>query len=146
MAKINPHLLFKGNTEEAFGFYKSVFGGEFSVLLRMKDLPGDPNIPVSESEANKIINIGLPIGKSDILMASDVAEQFMEQELITGNRYTISISAESKEEADRLFNGLSEGGKIEMPIAESPWGSYFGMFADKYGIQWMIDFDPRGKV
>jgi PhnB protein len=146
MAQINPHILFKGNTQEAFDFYKSVFGGKFAKIMRLKDLPNDPNNPISESEANKIIHIALPIGKSDILMASDVAEQFMEQDLITGNRYTISISAESKEEADKLFNGLSAGGEVEMPIAESPWGSYFGMFADKYGIQWMVDYDPKYKA
>lgn len=143
MAQINPHILFKGNTEEAFSFYKSVFGGEYAMLKRMKDLPNDPNNPISENEMNKIIFIALPIGKSGILMASDVAEQFMGQDLVTGNRYTISISAESKDEADKLFNGLSAGGQIEMPIVESPWGSYFGMFADKFGIQWMVEFDPK---
>jgi PhnB protein len=145
MAQINPHILFRGNTEEAFGFYRSVFGGEYAMLMRLKDLPVDPDNPVSETEANKILHIALPIGKSDVLMGSDVAEQFMDQELVTGNRYTISISAETKEEADRLFNQLSAGGQIEMPIADSPWGSYFGMFADKYGIQWWVDFDPRRK-
>jgi PhnB protein len=143
MAKINPHLLFKGNTEEAFEFYKSVFGGEFAIIMRLKDLPGDPNNPISESQGNKIMNIALPIGKSNILMGSDVAEQFMDQELVTGNRHTIAISAESKEEAEKIFNGLSVDGFIEIPLAESPWGSYFGMFSDKYGIQWMIDFDPK---
>jgi PhnB protein len=143
MAKINPHLLFKGNTEEAFEFYKSVFGGEFAMFLRMKDLPSDPNNPISESQGNKIMNIALPIGKSNILMGSDVAEQFMDQELITGNRYTIAISAESKEEAEKIYHGLSANGEIEIPLAESHWGSYFGMFADKYGIQWMIDYDPK---
>jgi PhnB protein len=143
MAKINPHLLFKGNTEEAFNFYKSVFGGEFAMIMRLKDLPSDPNNPISEREGNKIMNIALPIGKSNILMGSDVAEQFMDQELVTGNRYTIAISAESKEEAENIYNGLSADGFIEIPLAESHWGSYFGMFADKYGIQWMIDFDPK---
>ncbi len=143
MAQINPHLLFKGNTEEAFGFYKAVFGGEYSQLLRMKDLPNDPNNPISESENNKIINIALPIGKSNVLMGSDVAEQFMDQELVTGNRYTISLSAESKEEGAELFKGLSEGGIVEFPFAESAWGSYFGMFADQFGIQWMISFDQK---
>lgn len=143
MAQINPHILFKGNTEEAFSFYKSVFGGEYSTLMRMKDLPNDPNNPIYESEKNKIIHIALPIGKSGMLMASDVAERFMEQDLVTGNRYTISISAESKDEAEKLFNGLSEGGEIEIPIEESPWGSYFGMFADKFGIQWMVEFNSK---
>jgi len=143
MAKINSHLLFKGNTEEAFDFYKAVFGGEFAMIMRMKDMPSDPNNPISENEGNKILNIALPIGKSNVLMGSDVAEQFMDQDLVTGNRYTISISAESKEEAEKIYNGLSTDGIIEIPLAESPWGSYFGMFADKYGIQWMIDYDPK---
>ena len=143
MAKINPHLLFKGNTEEALEFYKSVFGGEFAMILRMKDLPNDPNNPISESEGNKIMNIALPIGPTNILMGSDVAEQFMDQELVTGNRYTIAISAESKEEAEKIYHGLSAKGIVEIPLAESHWGSYFGMFADKFGIQWMIDFDPK---
>lgn len=145
MAQINPHILFKGNTEEAFEFYKSVFGGEFSTLMRMKDLPNDPNNPISENAANKIIHIALPIGKGNTLMGSDVGEQFMDQELVTGNRYTISISAESKEEATRLFDGLSAGGQVEMPLAESFWDTYFGMLADKYGIQWMVNFDPKNK-
>lgn len=143
MAKINPHILFKGNTEEAFQFYKSVFGGDFAMITRMKDLPNDPNNPVSENESNKIMNIALPIGKSNILMGSDVAEQFMDHELVTGNRYTIAISAESKEEAEKIYNGLSVDGFIEIPLSESPWGSFFGMFTDKFGIQWMIDFDPK---
>jgi PhnB protein len=143
MAKINPHILFKGNTEIAFGFYQSVFGGDFTTLLRMKDIPGDPNNPLPESVANKIIFIALPIGKSDSLIGSDVGEQFMNEELVTGNRYTISITAESKEEAQKLFNGLSVGGAIEMPLEESFGGSYFGMFADQFGIQWMISFDPK---
>ena len=145
MAQINPHILFKGNTEEAFDFYKSVFGGEFSTLMRMKDLPNDPNNPISENAANKIIHIALPNGKGNTLMGSDVGEQFMDQELVTGNRYTISIRAESKEEATKLFDGLSAGGQVEMPLAESFWDTYFGMLADKYGIQWMVDFDPKNK-
>jgi PhnB protein len=145
MAQISPHILFKGNTEEAFDFYKSVFGGEFSTLMRMKDLPNDPNNPISENAANKIVHIALPIGKGNKLMGSDVGEQFMDQELVTGNRYTISISAESKEEATKLFDGLSAGGQVEMPLAESFWDTYFGMLADKYGIQWMVDFDPKNK-
>ncbi|MCF8339967.1 MAG: VOC family protein [Chitinophagaceae bacterium] len=143
MAQINPHILFKGNTEEAFGFYKSVFGGEYSRLMRVKDLPQDPNHPIPESEANKIVFIALSIGKSNSLIGSDVAKQFMNQELVTGNRYTISISAENKEEAFKLFNGLSVGGEIEMPIEESFGGNYFGMFADKYGIQWMIEVSSK---
>jgi PhnB protein len=142
MALINPYINFNGNAEEAFNFYKSVFGGEFAKVMRFKDLASD-EFPVSEKEANKIMHIALPIGKN-ILMANDVPEilgRVNENE----NRSKISISAESKEEADKLFNELSVGGQIEMPIADSPWGSYFGMFRDKYGIEWMVDFDPNYK-
>jgi PhnB protein len=142
MAQINPHINFNGNAEEAFTFYKSVFGGEFATIMRFKDLASE-DFPVSEKEANKIMHIALPIGPS-VLMANDVPEMLgptNENE----NRSKIVISAESKEEADHLFNGLSAGGQIEMPITDSPWGSYFGMFRDKYGIEWMVDYDPKYK-
>ncbi len=142
MALINPHINFNGNAEEAFTFYKSVFGGEFAKVMRFKDL-SSPEFPVTEKEANKIMHIALPIGKN-VLMANDVPE-FMGTTNEKENRSKISISAESKEEADKLFNGLSAGGQIEMPIADSPWGSYFGMFRDKYGIEWMVDFDTNNK-
>jgi PhnB protein len=138
MASINPHINFNGNAEEAFKFYKSVFGGEFAKIMRFKDL-ASAEFPVAENEANKIMHIALPIGKS-ILMANDVPE-ILGRTNENENRSKIVISAESKEEADKLFNGLSAGGQIEMPIADSPWGSYFGMFRDKYGIEWMVDFD-----
>ena len=139
MAQINPHINFNGNAEEAFTFYKSVFGGEFAKIIRFKDI-SSPEFPVSENEANKIMHIALPIGKN-ILIANDVPES-MGPTNENENRSKISISAESKEEADKLFNGLSAGGQIEMPISDSPWGSYFGMFRDKYGIEWIVDFDP----
>lgn len=142
MAQINPYIHFNGNAEEAFTFYKSVFGGEFAMLMRFKDMPANPDNPIGESEANSIMHIALPIGKTDVLMASDVP-LFMGRVNENENRSKISISAESKEEADKLFNGLSAGGNIEMPIGDSPWGSYFGMFRDKYGIEWMVDFDPK---
>ncbi|WP_026897858.1 VOC family protein [Daejeonella oryzae] len=142
MALINPHINFNGNAEEAFNFYKSVFGGEFVKIMRFKDL-SSPENPVAENEANKIMHIALPIGKN-ILMANDVPES-MGRVNENENRSKISISAVSKEEADRLFSGLSAGGNIEVPIGESPWGSYFGMFRDKYGIEWMVDFDPKYK-
>lgn len=141
MPQLNPYLHFNGNAEEAFTFYKSVFGGEYTVVSRFKDL-SNPEYPVPEKEENKIMHISLPIGNNSVLMASDVPE-FMGQVNENENRTKISITAESKEEADALFNGLSAGGKVEMPIADSPWGSYFGMFRDKYGFEWMIDFDSR---
>jgi PhnB protein len=142
MALINPHINFNGNAEEAFRFYKSVFGGEFAKIMRFKDLASD-EFPVTKHEANKIMYIALPIGKN-ILMGNDVPE-IMGKTNENENRSKISISTESREEADKLFNGLSEGGQIEMPITDSPWGSYFGMFRDKYGIEWMVDFDPNYK-
>jgi PhnB protein len=142
MALINPHINFNGNAEEAFTFYKSVFGGEFATIMRFKDL-ASPEFPVEEKEANKIMHIALPIGKN-VLMGNDVPE-IMGQTNENENRSKISISAESKEEADKLFNGLSVGGQIEIPLEDSPWGSYFGMFRDKYGIEWMVDFDPKHK-
>jgi PhnB protein len=140
MAQINPHINFNGNAEEAFTFYKSVFGGEFAKIIRFKDISG-PGFQVTEKEANKIMHISLPVGKN-LLMANDVPE-IMGKTNENENRSKISISAESKEEADRLFNGLSVDGQIEGPIGDSPWGSYFGMFRDKYGIEWMVDFDPK---
>lgn len=140
MAQINPHINFNGNAEEAFNFYKSVFGGEFAKIMRFKDL-SNPEFPVAENEANKIMHIALPIGEN-FLMANDVPE-ILGKTNENENRSKISISAESREEADKLFNGLSAGGQVEMPIADSTWGSYFGMFRDKYGIEWMVDFDPK---
>lgn len=142
MAAINPHINFNGNAEEAFDFYKSVFGGEFAKVMRFKDL-ASAEFSVSENEANKIMHIALPIGNT-VLMANDVPES-MGRTNENENRSKIVISAESKEEADKLFSGLSAGGQIEMPISDSPWGSYFGMFRDKYGIEWMVDFDPNYK-
>jgi PhnB protein len=142
MALINPHINFNGNAEEAFNFYKSVFDGEFAQIIRFKDL-SNSEYPIAENEANKIMHIGLPIG-NNVLMGNDVPES-MGPVNENENRSKISVSAESREEADKLFNGLSAGGNIEMPMENSPWGSYFGMFRDKYGIEWMVDFDPKYK-
>ena len=145
MALINPHINFNGNAEEAFHFYRSVFGGEFATVVRFKDMT-DPGQPIPGNEADKIMHIALPIGPN-VLMGNDVPES-MGRVNERENRSKISIGAASREEADKLFNGLSAGGTIECPIGDSPWGSYFGMFRDKYGIEWMVDFDPRyqGKV
>lgn len=140
MASINPHINFNGNAEEAFNFYKSVFGGTFSKVVRFKDL-ASAEIPVAENEANKIMHIALPIGKS-MLMANDVPE-VLGRTNENENRSKIVIHAESKAEADKIFNGLSVGGQVEMPISDSPWNTYFGMLRDKYGIEWMVEFDPN---
>jgi len=146
MAIINPHVNFNGNAEEAFMFYKSVFGGEFTKILRLKDLASS-EFPVAKKDENKIMYISLPIGKHNFLIANDVPE-FLGPVNEKENRSKISISAESKEEADYLFNGLSVGGNIEVPINDTPWGSFFGMFRDKYGIEWIVDFDSQnnGKI
>ena len=142
MPLINPYINFNGNAEEAFNLYKTIFGGEFAKIMRFKDM-ASPEHPIEEAEANKIMFIALPIG-TNILMANDVPKS-MGTVNENENRSKISISAESKEEADKLFNGLSAGGNIEVPINDSPWGSYFGMFRDKFGIEWMVDFDQKYK-
>ena len=142
MALINPHVNFNGNAEEAFNFYRSVFGGEFAKIIRFKEISSKEH-PISENEADKIMHIALPIGKN-LLMGNDVPE-FMGRVNENENRSKISVSAESREEADRLYNGLSAGGDVEMPIGDSPWGSYFAMFRDKYGIEWIVEFDPDSK-
>ena len=141
MALINPHINFNGNAEEAFTFYKSVFGGAFTKIIRFKDLAA-AGFPVEPKEENKIMHIELPIGKGSMLMANDVPEM-MGRTNENENRSKISINAESKEEADKLFNGLSAGGTVEFPIGDSPWGSYFGMFRDKYGFEWMVNFESK---
>ena len=140
MVTINLWINFNGNAEEAFTFYKSVFGGEFSKVVRFKDI-ASAEFQVSEKEENKIMLIALPIGKNNMLMANDVPE-IMGRVNENENRSKILVSTESKEEADRLFHGLSAGGEVEGPIGDSPWGSYAGMFRDKYGIEWIIEFSP----
>jgi PhnB protein len=140
MKTINPWINFNGNSEEAFAFYKSVFGGEFTKVIRFKDLAG-AGFPVTENEEN-IMLIALPIGKNNVLMANDVPE-VMGKVNENENRSKIVVSAESKEEADKLFNGLSAGGTVEGPMGDSPWGTYAGMFRDKYGIEWIIEFSPE---
>lgn len=142
MALINPHINFNGNAEEAFTFYKAAFGGEFAQIVRFKDIASD-EFPVAEKEADKIMHIALTIGKN-LLMGNDVPES-MGRTNEMENRSKICINTESREEADKLFNGLSAGGSVEYPMSDSPWGTYFGMFRDKYGIEWMIDFDPKFK-
>ncbi len=140
MTTINTWINFNGNAEEAFTFYKSVFGGEFTKVVRFKDI-ASAEFPVPEKEENKIMYIALPIGVSTMLIANDVPEvlgRVSEQE----NRSKILVNTESKEEADRLFTGLSASGAVEGAMGDSPWGSYAGMFRDKYGIEWIIEFSP----
>ena len=143
MKSINPWINFNGNAEEAFTFYKSVFGGEFKKIVRFKDLAG-PEFPVADKEANKVMYIALPVGKNNVLAANDVPES-LGRTNENENRSKILVSVESREEADKIFNGLSAGGNVEGPIGDTPLGSYAGMFRDKYGIEWIVEFDPKLK-
>jgi PhnB protein len=140
MALINPYIHFNGNAMEAFTFYRTVFGGEFEKLMYYKDLSG-AGYTIAESDANRIMHIALPIGETNKLMGSDVLE-IMGKVTENDNRNTIYIMAESLEKADQLFKGLTQDGNIEMPISEGPFGAYFGMLTDKYGVQWMVQFEP----
>ena len=138
MKSINPYLNFPGNTEEAFNFYKKVFGGDFvGGINRFKDTPDAGKLNAADQE--KVMHIGLQMGNGNYLMATDALES-MGFKVAFGNNFYISIDAESKEEADKLFKGLSDGGKIEMPMKDEFWGAYFGMLTDKFGVQWMINF------
>lgn len=138
--KVHPYLNFDGQAEEAFNFYKNVFGGEFTGIMKMNEAPGTENL--SGEEQNRIMHVSLPIGKDTILMGSDIVPS-MGHTLKTGNSAYISLHPESREEADRLFNALSAGGEIEMPIDDQFWGDYYGSFADKFGIRWMVNYNPK---
>ncbi|MEO6315820.1 MAG: VOC family protein [Chitinophagaceae bacterium] len=137
---INPYLNFPGTTEAAFNFYKSVFGGEFSTLQRFKETPDGDKLSAALQE--QIMHVSLPIAPGYILMATDAPAE-MGFTLQQGNNYYIAISPDSKEEAERLYNGLSAGGKIEMELQDTFWGAYYGSFTDKFGIGWMINYAKR---
>jgi PhnB protein len=135
---VNPYLNFDGNAAEAFAFYKSVFGGEFAVVVRIKDMGGGPP-GATPAELERIAHIALPIGKDSILMASDILPS-MGHRLTVGNNFYISLSPESAEDADRLFKGLSAGGRVEMALQRTAWAEKYGSFADRYGVQWMVSY------
>jgi len=140
MAKLNPYLNFDGTAEAAFNFYRSVFGGEFvGGVMRMGDAPGSENLP--EDEKKRVMHVALPVG-GDLLMASDIVPS-MGHRLNMGNSNYISVFPESREEADRLFNALSEKGKVEMPMEDQFWGDYFGSFQDQFGVYWMINYSNQ---
>lgn len=139
---ISPYLTFAGNCEEAFNFYRSVFGGTFPYVGRFKEMPPMDGKPLPESEGEKIMHISLPISKETVLMGSDSSEAFGHA-TVMGNNFSISINAESEEKAKKLFNGLSQGGKVTMPLDKTFWGALFGMFTDKFGIQWMVNYDYK---
>ena len=144
MATVNVYLTFNGNCEEAFLFYQSVFGGEFPYLGRFKDLPQEDGNKADPAMAEKIMHISLPISKETSLMGSDTGGEWASS-FKEGNNFSISINADTREEADRIFNGLSAGGKVTMPMDKTFWGDYFGMWTDKFGINWMMSFNENQK-
>jgi len=143
MAQVNPYLIFNGNCEEAFLFYQSVFGGEFPYMGKYKEMPPMEGCEsVSEKDAERIMHVSLPIGNT-VLMGGDSNQQ--SGDVVIGGNFHVSINAESRAEADRIFNGLSAGGTVFMPMDKTFWGAYFGMFKDKFGIHWMVNFDENEK-
>ncbi len=141
MATTNTYLNFNGTCEEAFNFYKSVFGGEFTYIGRFDEMPESEDYKVPEADMNKIMHVSLPIGTS-ILMGCDTGGDWATT-FVQGNNFSVSITPESKQEADTLFTALSEGGQITVPIHSTFWGAYFGMFTDKFGINWMVNFEQN---
>jgi PhnB protein len=144
VTKLHSYLNFAGNAEEAFDFYKSVFGGEFASVVRFKDMPME-GVTFPKEDENKIMHIALPIGEDNLLMASDTLES-LGQQLVQGNNAYVMVSPDSRAEADRIFNALSEEADIEMPIADQPWGDYYGALKDKFGVMWMVDYGPSPEV
>ena len=140
MTKLHTYLNFAGTAEEAFTFYRSVFGGELSSLVRFRDMPIE-GVSIPAEDLDKVMHVALPIGEDDVLMASDALES-LGQQLVQGNNVYVSVHPTSREEADRIFNGLSAGGEIEMPIADQMWGDYFGSLKDTFGICWMVNHTP----
>lgn len=144
MAQVNPYLNFKGNCEEAFNFYKSVFGGEFPYVGRYKDMPPAEGSHATEIDGNKIMHMSLPISKETTIMGSDIGGEWA-QNSVFGDNMQLSVNADTEEEAHRIFNGLSAGGRVNMSLEKTFWGSLFGMFTDKFGINWMINYDYNQK-
>lgn len=142
MTTVNVYLTFNGNCEEAFNFYKSVFGGEIPYIGRYKEIPPSEGTKISPEDGEKIMHISLPISKETMLMGSDTGGEWASS-YKEGNNFSISINTDTKEEADRLFKGLSNGGLVTMPLADAFWGDYFGMFTDKFGINWMMSFNAK---
>lgn len=141
MATTNVYLTFNGNCEEAFEFYRSVLGGEFRYIGRFKDMPAqEGSKPMPPEDAEKIMHVSLPVSKETMLMGSDTGSEWAAG-FVPGNNFSISLTVDSREEADRYFSGLSNNGKVTMPMSETFWGDYFGMFTDKFGINWMISFN-----
>jgi PhnB protein len=145
MATINAYLTFDGTCEEAFNFYKSVFGGDFPMVGKFGDMPPQEGMPpISDEVKNRIMHMSLPISAETVLMGSDTMPGIHDHQV--GNNISLSINTDSREEADRVFTGLSAGGKVSMPLADTFWGAYFGMWTDKFGINWMVNYDDPAKV
>lgn len=145
MASVNIYLNFNGNCEDAFNFYKSVFGGEFPYIGRYKDMPEQPGMKaMAPEEGEKIMHISLPISQETVLMGSDAGGEWAAN-IVAGNNFSISVNAGSREEADQLFAGLSAGGQVTMPLKPTFWGSYFGMCVDQFGINWMMSYEEGKK-
>tara|TARA_R110002050_G_scaffold252628_1_gene390847 strand:+ start:4424 stop:4858 length:435 start_codon:yes stop_codon:yes gene_type:complete len=140
MASINTYLTFNGQCEEAFLFYASVFGTKIAHISKFSEMPSDPRYPMNEADLNRVMHVTLPISEHTVLMGSDTGGEWSSAYKM-GNNFSISINADSKEEADRLFNQLATGGKVIMPMETTFWNSYFGMMTDPFGIQWMVSFD-----
>jgi PhnB protein len=138
MKAVNPYLNLPGSTEAAFIFYRSVFGGAFTGLVRFRDLPGNP-MGIPEADLDKIANIALPIGANTVLMATDVVDAFP-QELRRGNDFYITLEPDTAEEAKSLFQALAFRGNVAMPLRQTEWAELFGELTDQFGVQWMVNF------
>lgn len=139
MIRILPYLNFDGQAEEAFNFYKSVFGGEFETFQRFAEVPESESMPeMPEAEANRMMHVSLPLAEGVSLMGSDIMPS-MGHTLHVGNNMYVSVHPDSKEEGERLFLALSEEGSVEMAFEKQFWGDWYGAFTDKFGVQWMIN-------
>ncbi len=145
MATVNIYLTFNGNCKEAFDFYKSVFGGDYPYVGTFGEMPAQDGMNMPDEDKNKIMHISLPISRETMLLGSDTGGEWSSG-FQQGNNFSVSINAESKEEADQLFNGLSADGQVTMPMNPTFWGAYFGMFIDKFGISWMVNYDDPAKA
>jgi PhnB protein len=141
MASVSTYLNFPGNTEQAFNFYRTVFGTEFDStgILRMGDVPQAPGQPpVAEADRNLVMHVCLPILGGHLLMGTDACES-MGFRLSMGNNVYINLQPDTRAETDRLFARLADGGKVEMPLQDMFWGDYFGSVVDRFGVQWMLN-------
>ncbi|NEU06785.1 VOC family protein [Flavihumibacter sp. R14] len=144
MAQVNPYLNFNGECEAAFNFYKSVFGGEFNRMSRYKDMPPSEHMPMNEADSEKVMHVSLPLSKETVLMGSDVGGEWAKYNVV-GNNIQLSVNAESEEDARRIFSGLGAGGQVKMPLEKTFWGAFFGMLTDKFGVNWMVNYDYEQK-